>query len=110
MSISHSVDRPTYPQQICYDTAAIVPLIGADANHSLVIAAPRIIQVDTLPAATTLQVQQKIHTLAEWQDTGAVLAASAAHTVVFDHPPNYVQLVRTGSGAVKAYAQAAIID
>jgi hypothetical protein len=103
---SNPIDRPKYSTYVVYDTAAVEPVQGADANHSVVICDPVIVQIDTLPAATSVQVQQKCHPDAEWVNVGAAITeASGASMLIFDHEVNFVQLVRTGAGDVKAYAQ-----
>jgi len=103
---SNPIDRPKYPTYVVYDTAALVPVQGADADHSVVICDPVLVQIDTLPAATSIQVQQKCHPDAEWVNVGAAITlASGPSMLIFDHEVNFVQLVRTGAGDVKAYAQ-----
>lgn len=99
-------DIPAAGVRVVYDTAAVAPIIGADANHSILIPYPEAIQINTIPAGTTVQVQQKMHVSAEWVNVGAALGnADGPVFMIFDHRANFVQLVRTGAGAIKAYAQ-----
>ncbi len=92
---------------IIYDTAASTPIQGADANHSLIINTPSFIQLEALASGTTIQVQQKIHIDATWVNVGAAITNTDGATIVtFSKSPNYVQLVRSGSGAIKAWRQA----
>lgn len=109
MSIT-TIDMPTYPVAVIYDTAAAVPIQGADANHSVVIPNPRFVQFDTIPAGTTVQVQRKIHKDASWENVGTAVGNSDGSKVIEFGllPPNFVQLVRTGAGDVKAFAQFAV--
>ena len=109
---SNPIDRPKYSTYVVYDTAAVdgnsdpAPIQGADANHSVVICDPVLVQIDTLPAATSIQAQQKCHADAEWVNVGAAITlASGPSMLIFDHEVNFVQLVRTGAGDVNAYAQ-----
>lgn len=89
---------------VCYDTANAVQ--GADADHSVIVCRPDYVQVDALPAETTAQVQARVHSAAAWVNVGTAITASDGNKLIsFDPSPNYVQLVRSGTGAVKAYAQ-----
>lgn len=99
--------EPDSPVHLVYDTAAGVPVIGVDADHSSSIVAPSFIQIEALPAGTTVQLQQRIHNSASWVNVGpAYTSVDGASIIQFNKPTNFVQIVRTaGTGAVKAYAQ-----
>lgn len=106
MATDNVLDIPKAGVRVVYDTAALVPVVGADANHSMVIPSPGVLQIDTIPAGTTLQVQQRVHSAAEWVDVGTVLDnADGPVLMIFDNRVNFVQIVRTGAGDIKAYAQ-----
>ena len=108
-----NIDMPKWPCSVVYDTAATVPIIGADADHSVIMPAPVLVQIDTIPAATTLSLQAKVHKDAAWAELATYTSANtpafiSMSDVATCYPvvPNHVQLVRTvGSGDVKAYAQ-----
>jgi hypothetical protein len=115
MATINPIDMPTYPVYVSYDTAADPAVIGADADHSVVMSAPRLLHIEAVPAGTTLSLQAKSHKDATW----AVLATyTSVNTPAFvsiqdkavcnPHVPNFVQLVRTvGAGNVKVFAQVA---
>ena len=105
-----TIDMPTYPVAVVYDTAADTPIQGADADHSVVIPNPRFVQFNTIPSGTTVQVQRKVHKDAGWENVGTAIGNTDGNKIVEFSllPPNFVQLVRTGAGDVKAFAQFAV--
>lgn len=106
-TVSNPIDRPKYPVRVVYDTAAVPPVQGATAAESPVICAPAYLQIATLPANTTIQVQRKVHSSAAWVNVGAALTSADGDVVIqFNPPVNFVRISRTvGTGHVKAYAQ-----
>ena len=95
---------PKSPVRVVYDTANSI--IGADADHSPTIPAPRFIQFEALAVGTTLQLQQRIHVSASWVNVGtAYTSTDGAVVLSFAVVPNYARLVRTGAGAIVAYSQ-----
>ena len=91
-----------YPARLVYDTAN--GICGMDEDHSSSIPAPTLIQIEPLPAGTTVQVQQRISINASWVNAGDPISSGPA-IVAFIGTPNFVQLVRTGTGDVLAFAQ-----
>lgn len=100
MTITGSVARN---EIVMYDTAAA---IGDDANTSLTVTLPEIIQLEALAEGTTVKMQQRCHSSASWLDIQSFTDSDGASMVFFAVPVNYARIIRTvGTGAVKAYAQ-----
>lgn len=89
---------------VIYDTAT--SFFGADNNTSVIANAPSVIQLDTIGATTTVQVQSRINIVAAWKVEASYTSADGVVVHTFAVKRNFVRLVRSsGTGAVKAYAQ-----
>jgi len=97
-------DKQESPAYTILDTA--LAITGIDANTSLVASAPSIVQVSPTPAATSVVVQAKLTPLAPWVDIYTVAALTTVGSLyVLPAKYNFVQAVRTGTGAVVVQVQ-----
>lgn len=107
MSTLTRLDVPFAPAYLVYDTAAGVQ--GADANNSILISYPSLIQLETPVGSNTLTVYQKVHSDAPWTVVAAYTSANTNPVCSFAVPPNFAKIVRSGAtSAAKAWAQRAI--
>jgi|PlaIllAssembly_1097288.scaffolds.fasta_scaffold00010_20 hypothetical protein len=108
-----NIDMPTFPVYVAYDTAADPQVIGADADHSVIMPAPSLLHIEAVPVGTTLTLQAKCHKDATWATLGTYTSVNTPAFVSIQdkasctpHVPNFVQVVRSvDDGDVKVYAQ-----
>ncbi len=103
MSLTKLSESPRFPARKIYDSADAA-FQGSDANTSVIVTAPFHIQVDAVPAATTVQIEGRLTAEGAWAILNT-LTDSAAQIITFDKPMNFVRATRSGVGAVKVYAQ-----
>lgn len=100
-------DNPRWKPQKFYDSLDAAFQNG-DANTSLTIFHPRIVQVEGLAAGTDIKVQGKVHKDAAWVVLSTLTGGAgdlANQSYEFDPRYNMVRVTRTGAANVIAYAQ-----
>lgn len=95
-----------YKVNVIFDTAATIPINDGNVDNSKVLASPSAIQIQNIPAGTSVNINARVSPDADWvllknftSTDGKVLY----HFGVTYY--NYVQVVRVGVGAIKAFAQ-----
>jgi hypothetical protein len=97
-----AVEEQNAAQSSCiYDSANA---IGIDANTSHVATFPAMFQVCTIPAATVVAVQAKIHKDADWFEIWRS-TNTTGFLQTYQMPYNFIRAIRvSGTGDVKAFA------
>lgn len=99
--------KPSFPVQVIFDTAAIIPINGVDANTSQVARVPFALQIEPVPDATTVVVETRLHASATWVTASTLTGPVIVPTIItYLVRLNFVRVRRSvGIGAIKVYAQ-----
>ena len=89
--------------RLLYDSANTI--YGADADTSRISRYPSQITVEDVPAATTATVQVRINSDAKWLEVTVIDNAALDGWVIFENPPNFCRVIRTGTGDFIVYDQ-----
>jgi Tfp pilus assembly protein FimT len=98
-----SVTTDENRSRLILDTAATPAVNGIDANTSLIVSNPQVIQFENVGSSTSGQVQARVANGAAWINVGS--AVSAAGLVSLSDRYDQVRVVRTGTGTLRVYAQ-----